>query len=114
MSTVKTTASYIELIFLDSWIYTYGIPRYVRRNNGPQFGGRFCSVLCGNFGCEKLETTAYYPQTKVKTERYTKPISTTLRGYVSEHQSDWYRYVQPLTDAYHNQVCSGKAICRAK
>lgn len=55
-------------------------------------------------GVSNVTTTEYYPQTDGKVERFNSMIVLRLRHYVSDHQTDWYSYLLPLTFAYNVQV----------
>lgn len=64
----------------------------------------FFLELCSYLGVEKLEKTAYHPQTNGQKERYNKNIMKRMRHYVPEHQPDYYTYTQPIAYAYKKQV----------
>lgn len=87
LPTFNTTSSYIASIFFANWISTYGIPRYLLSENGPQFLSKFFKALCGYFVFNELDTTACHPHTNGHTERYNKTISARILHYVAEHQS---------------------------
>lgn len=100
----KTKAIHVADVFIDNWIILYGISNYLLSDYGPQFVSKFFGAICGFLGVKQLTTTAYHPQTNGQTELYKKVIVSRLRHYIDENQSDWDKYVQPLTYAYNTQT----------
>ena len=91
-------------MFLNHWVFPYGIPNTLLTDNGPQFIAEFFEFICAVIGIKRLAITAYHAQTNGQTERYNQTLEKRLRHYVNEHQDDWDLYVQPLTYAYNAQV----------
>ena len=100
----STKAPYVADAFIEHWVIPYGLPRKLLSDNGPQFVGKFFQAMCTLLGTKHLPTTAYHPQTNGQTERYNQTLVNRLRIFVSEHQNDWDRLIQPLTYAYNLQV----------
>lgn len=102
--TSSVTAPAVASTQLDSWIIPYGIPSSLLSDNGSQLTRKLFAALCDFLGTDLRTTTAYHPQTNGQMERYNKTIIARLRHYVSEHKSDWDKFVQPLTYAYNSKV----------
>ena len=102
--TRTTTASDVASIFIDYWIYSYGVPDYLLTDRGTQFMSKFFELVCSSLGVKHVATSAYRPQTNGQAERYNRTMVSRLRHYICEHQTDWDDYVQPLTYAYNLQV----------
>ena len=100
----SATAKVVAETFLESWIFPYGIPDIVLTDNGPNFVSKFFEHLNSLLGTKHLTTTAYHPQTNGQAERFNRTLCQRLRLFVSEHQTDWHSFVQPLTYAYNSQV----------
>ena len=100
----STKAPYVADAFIEHWVIPYGLPRKLLSDNGPQFVGKFFQAMCTILGTKHLPTSAYHPQTNGQTERYNQTLVNRLRIFVSEHQDDWDRLIQPLTYAYNLQV----------
>ena len=99
-----TTTKDVAQVFVEHWVYPYGIPNKLLTDNGPQFESKLFAAICQFLGVKHSTTTAYHPQTNGQTERYNRTLVERLRHYVSDHQKSWDEYVQPLTYAYNIQV----------
>jgi transposase InsO family protein len=99
-----TTALVCARAFCDHWVYTYGAPRHVLTDNGPQFTAKFFHAVCRELGIEKVFTTAYHPQTNGQVERFNRTILNSLRGYIAANQNNWDEFTSALTFAYNARV----------
>lgn len=99
-----TTALVCARAFCDHWVYSYGAPRHVLTDNGPQFTAKFFHAVCRELGIEKVFTTAYHPQTNGQVERFNRTILNSLRGYIAANQENWDEFTSALTFAYNARV----------
>ncbi len=100
----KTTAPHVAAVFMNNWVFPYGVPKSILTDNGPQFIAEFFEFVCAVIDIKRIAITAYHAQTNGQTERYNQTLERRIRHYVNEHQDDWDLYVQPLTYAYNTQV----------
>lgn len=98
------TASKVTDMFLNALVYHYGTPKYLWTHNDPQCMARFFEAVCGMVAAKQLPTTAYRPQINGNAELFNRTLVARSRHYVSEHQSDWSKFVQPLTYAFNIPV----------
>lgn len=45
-----TTVPHLAVTFMGKWVIPYGIRTHMLTDSGPQFVGKFCSVLCAFLG----------------------------------------------------------------
>jgi transposase InsO family protein len=57
------TALVVAKAFCDAWVFSYGPPRYLLKDNGTQFNAKVLLVVCRELGIAKIITNAYHPQT---------------------------------------------------
>lgn len=100
----NTTAAKVAEQFLTAWLYPYGTPTYHFTDNGPQFLPTIFEAVCGMLAVRQLPTTAHHPETNSQGELFNRALATRSRPYVSEHQTDWANFAQPLTYMYNMQL----------
>ncbi len=89
----------IARAFTSQWAFTYGIPKSVLSDNGPQFTARLMLETHRILGIRELFTTTYHPQTNGQTERMNRTICEGLRKFVAEHPKDWDLHTDAITYA---------------
>jgi hypothetical protein len=99
-----TTALAVEKAFCTHWVFSYGPPRYLLSDNGPQFTAKFFMEVCRELGIAKVFTTAYHPQTNGQVERFNRKILNALRTYVAKSQVDWDDYTSAITYGYNSRI----------
>jgi Chromo (CHRromatin Organisation MOdifier) domain/Integrase core domain len=104
------TAHSVAEAFCTHWVFAYGPPRYLLTDNGAQFTAKFFLAVCVELGIDKVFTTAYHPQTNGQVERFNRTIVNALRGYVSNHQSDWDEFTAALTYGYNTRIHSSLGL----
>lgn len=67
--TSVSTPMHVAIVFIDHWIYPYGIPDHLLTVKGSPFVSRFFAALCGFLGLKHLKTTAFHPQTYGQAEQ---------------------------------------------
>lgn len=103
MLTAKKSATQAANVFLDNWIFPFGIPSYVIADNDPQFISKFIAAICGYLGIERPTKTPNHPQTNAQINRCKKTTVTRLKNCIAAHQQDWNAFMQPLT--YASNTC---------
>jgi hypothetical protein len=83
-------------------ICTYGrIPEKIS-DRSQSFIGKVVSHLNILLGIKETKTSGYRPSTNSVTERFNGTLSECLSLYVNEKQSNWSKYVKPITFAYNS------------
>lgn len=100
----KATESNVSVVVLENRIMSYGIPRATVTDSGSQFVSKIFAALCASVGTKLATTTECHPQATGQVERLSKTLVARLRHYISEHQTSWDTYVQPLTYGCNTQV----------
>lgn len=102
--TTKTSSTQIANIFLDLWIISSRVSRYVPTNSDPQLMSKFFQTICGYSRVKHVTTTTYHRQTNGQGKRYSKTVLTRLRHYIAVPQRDWDVFVYPFTYGYSTEV----------
>jgi hypothetical protein len=98
---LKSTTAYIAAkAICEHWVFTYGPPRHVLTDNGPQFVAKFFLAVCRKIGIEKVFSSAYHPQTNGQVKRLNRTILKALRGYLAGCPTEWDEYTAALTFGY--------------
>lgn len=104
MTTTKRGATQVADTFLDHCIVPFGMPTYVRADNGQQLASKFFEMICEYLVVKHLKKTAYHPQTNRQAERYNRKIVTWLSHYVADQQRNKDIFVQLLSYAHNTQM----------
>jgi hypothetical protein len=75
--------------FLQNVIRLHGLPQAIVSDRDPKFTSIFWRSLCERLGTKLRLSTAFYPQSDGKTERFNAVIEEVLRCYVNARQDDW-------------------------
>jgi transposase InsO family protein len=100
----STTAYVVAKVFCDHWVFTYGPPRHVLTDNGPQFAAKFLLAICRELGMENVFSSAYDPKTNGQVERFNRTILNALRGYLAGCPTEWDEYTAALTFGYNSHI----------
>ena len=93
-------APVIARLFVDEIIGRHGAPRTLLSDRGQNFMSRFIREVCKITNTEKVNTTAYHPQTDGLVERLNGTLVQSLSMYVSTNQKDWDQHLQSVLLAY--------------
>lgn len=91
-------------LFLNHWITPSGIPAYLLKDNGPHFVSMFFQSVRRTLLMMCLVPNSYRPESSRQVERFNKTIITHLKQYVTEHQRNWAKFVQPLIYMYNTEL----------
>lgn len=79
--------------FTTKIILEYGIPEKVLTDQGTNFMSDIFKNVCKFLKIEKIQTTAYHPQSNGALERSHRTLAEYLRHYISSDQMDWDEWV---------------------
>ena len=85
-------------------ISRHGIPSRITSDQGPQFIGQVMKELCRCMGIQKLQTTAYHPQTNSAVERIWPNVSRHLRKFCQAQQQQWDLHLSSMEMALRTSV----------
>lgn len=93
ISTSKTKATPIAIIFHNHWLTPYIIPTYILTDNGTPLVSKSVASMCAFFGIKHLTATAYHTRTNGQVERLNKTIYIRFRLYAAEYQTRWFTFL---------------------
>lgn len=100
-------ATHQEIInFLENTIFlTFGVPKYIMVDNGPQFISKAFKDFAKEYGVHKIWYNArYHPQVNF-TERVNKVIGTAIRSYLTDNEhNQWDLHIFKLASAIRSAV----------
>ena len=70
---------------------TFGFPRNILSDRGPQFVAQFWEAFCQLVGASRILSSGYHLQTNGPTERLNQDLETDLRCLSSDNLSSWSR-----------------------
>lgn len=85
-------------------MFSYGLPRTLLSDNGPQFVAKLFQEVCRILGTRNNYASTYHPQTNGHVERMNKTIVSMLRHFVADNQGEWDIYAPLVAHAYNTQV----------
>ena len=91
---------------VDNVFTRLGCPWEIVSDQGPEFDNALLKSLCERFHITKLRTTAYHPNANGVAERMHRTLNSMMGRVVSEQQTDWTDYLQPLMCAYRAAIHS--------
>ena len=93
-------AKTVAKIFIDEIVTRFSAPIKLLSDQGTQFMSKLVKETCEYMSTQKLNTTAYHPQTNGVTERFNKTICQLLSIYCNDHQTNWDDYIKASLFAY--------------
>ena len=95
--TADITAKSIAKKFYEKVICIHGCPKRLLSDNGSAFVSDLFQELCSLYGVTQTFSTAYSPQSQGQVERSQRSIISLLRTFVSSKQTDWDKFLPPLS-----------------
>jgi transposase InsO family protein len=95
----KQDAETVARVFVEKIVLTYGTPQTLQTDQGASFVGEVFRNTCKILKINKIQSTAFHPETQGSTERSHRVLAEYLRHYVSEDQTN--SLVQFATCVYH-------------
>jgi hypothetical protein len=83
------TAEKVAEAFVKNIILIYGIPNEIVTDQGSNFMGDVFKRICKLFKIEKINTTAYHPESNGSLERTHKTLTNYLRCFCNSKTDDW-------------------------
>ena len=98
-------------LFIQHIFRLHGMPSDIISDRDSKFTSNFWCALFENLGTTLKFSSSFHPQTDGQTEVMNLTLLDMLKAYVSEHKSQWEKYLPLLEFAYNNTVHSstGKA-----
>ena len=87
--TSDQTALTIAKLFVEQIICHHGVPAQLLSDHGAVFLSHLFTEICKLLGVEKLNTTAYHPQTDGLVERFNRTLTDMLAKKVEHSGKDW-------------------------
>jgi transposase InsO family protein len=93
-------ASTIASLLVEQVFCQHGFPSTLLSDRGSNFMSELMEAVLTLFHVQKLNTTAYHPQTNGLTERFNKSLTTMLTHFTNKKQTDWDVYIPYVLLAY--------------
>ena len=87
------TADQVVTQFVERIISVFGIPSMIMTDQGSNFMSDLFSRICKLFKIEKINTTAYHPESNGALERTHKTLVTYLRCFVDLKLNNWDEWI---------------------
>ncbi|XP_059059126.1 uncharacterized protein K02A2.6-like [Achroia grisella] len=97
---MKSTTSRATISRLDNIFATFGIPKYIVTDNGPQFISSEFRSYCQSIGTTHIKTTPYHPRTNGLAERAVRTFKE--RMLASDKNIDIHGRLNRILQAYRN------------
>ncbi len=94
------TANVIARLLVRQVICRHGCPRQLLSDQGSNFLSHLVQACLDYMGVQKVNTTAWHPQTDGLVERWNRTILQCLRAYVSTDQRDWDEHLDCILFSY--------------
>ena len=82
-------AATVAKAFVTKIIVEYGIPEKILTDQGTNFTSEMFKNVCKLLKIDKIQTTAYHPESNGALERSHRTLAEYLRHYINEEQTDW-------------------------
>ena len=103
-ATKDQTALIIARLFVQEIICRHGVPCQLLSDRGPAFLSYLMTEICELLGVDKLNTTAYHPQTNGLTERFNRTLTDMLAKKVEQNGKDWDSHLPIVLFAYRASI----------
>ena len=95
-------AASVARIIVEQIILKWGLMIEVLSDLGPEFQAELSQELFRILGVDKIQSTAYRPQTQGSVERWHQVLHSLMAKVVSETQSDWSQCLSYVTFCYNS------------
>lgn len=86
-------ADTIARIFVEEIVCRHGTPEKLLTDKGTNFVGEILKETCNLLSIEKIETTAYHPQSNGIVERSHQTLMSHLKSFVDNDQRNWDKWL---------------------
>jgi hypothetical protein len=97
----RATATSVSKLIKENILMVFGVPQYLRCDNGVQFRSREFTNLCRSFGVKIIFNPNYSPQCN-PTERVNRVLKGMLSAYVEDNHRKWDDCLAELGCAYRS------------
>jgi transposase InsO family protein len=94
-------ASTVATAFMETVQKLHGSPKIIVSDRDPIFTGHFWTELFSCLGTQLAHSSSYHPQSDGKTEIVNKCLEGYLRCFVSDKQTQWFKWL-PLVEWWYN------------
>ena len=88
-ATSDQTALTIAKLFVEHVVSRHGVPGQLLSDRGAAFLSQLVREVCKVLGVERVNTTAYHPQTDGLVERFNRTLTSMLAKRVEQSGRDW-------------------------
>ena len=99
-ATKDMKATTVARILINEIICRHSAPIEILSDQGRNFLSEIITEVCKYFSINKIQTTAYHPQTNGLTERFNATLCQMLSAYINEAQTNWDLYLPVVLFAY--------------
>ena len=100
----RKTGEQVARAFTTRWITAFGMPKYIRSDEGTDCDSAIMQYLCAYLGIKKIRTPIYSPQAN-PIERWHSILNRALRTWVHETNSkDWPAAIPFIVHGYNTSV----------
>lgn len=96
------TANTIAQAFIEHFVCLHGIPDTIVTDQGREFMSKIFTACCKLLKIEKINSTAYHPQSNGALERSHRTLAEYLRHYVEDKKQNWDEYVPYAMFVYNS------------
>ena len=100
VATSDQTALTIAKLFVEQIVCRHGVPAQLLSDCGAAFLSHLLTEICKLLGVEKLNTTAYHPQTDGLVERFNRTLTDMLAKKVEQSEKNWDNHLPFVLFAY--------------
>src|SRR5580765_6583321 len=86
-------ANTISKEFVTKIVLEHGIPEKILTDQGTNFLSEIFKNMCRLLKINKIQTTAYHPESNGALERSHRTLAEYLRHYINEDQTDWDEWI---------------------
>jgi transposase InsO family protein len=91
-------------LLVERIVCRHGAPRTLLSDQGSSFVSELAAAVYHRLGVNKIQASAYHPQTNGLVERYNRTMKEMLTKYVDSRHTDWDTYLPYVTFAYNSSV----------
>lgn len=109
-------AEKIAKMFVKHIISRHGCPKILVTDNGSNFVSTLMKNICKFLSINKINTTAYQPQSNALIERFHRSLKDMLYHFIDKDQRNWDDWLDFVAMAYRNSIHSaaGKSPFQSK
>lgn len=97
-------AETVAQILVNEIICRHSAPKTLLSDQGESFLAEVIKEMCQYFATNKINTTAYHPQTNGLTEKFNGTLCKMLSAYTNDRQTNWDIYLPEVLFAYRTSI----------